>query len=163
MADRVIVGAFDTQNQAYDAAVGLQRLSDSGTITLRRAAIVTKDDKGNLTIPDTRNVGRTWGLLGGGIIGGLLGALLGPVGAVAGSGAAAAAVGATLGATTGATVGVTADLVDLGLSTSFIDEVSYNLKPGHSALVAEIEEGSTEAVDTEVAKHNGRIYREELV
>lgn len=29
MADRVIVGAFDTQNQAYDAARAPQALSDA--------------------------------------------------------------------------------------------------------------------------------------
>ncbi len=162
MADRVIVGAFDIQNQAYDAARALQTLSDAGTITLRRAAIVTKDDRGNLSIPDTRNVGRAWGLLGGGIIGGLMGALLGPVGVAAGAATAAAAVGAAVGATTGATVGATADLVDFGLSASFIEEVSYNLKPGNSALIAEVEEGSTEPVDAAVKSQGGRIYREEL-
>jgi uncharacterized membrane protein len=162
MADRVIVGAFDTQNQAYDTARALQQLSDAGEITLRRAAIVSKDDKGNLSIPDTRNVGRAWGLLGGGIIGGLLGALLGPVGVAAGAAGAAAAVGAAVGATTGASLGATADLVDFGLSAGFVEEVSYNLKPGHSALIAEIEEGSTEPVDTAVTGNGGRIYREEL-
>jgi uncharacterized membrane protein len=84
------------------------------------------------------------------------------VGAAAGAASAAAAVGATVGATTGASLGATADLVDLGISAGFIEEVSYNLKPGHSALIAEIDEGSTEPVDNAVTAKGGRIYREEL-
>jgi uncharacterized membrane protein len=166
MADRAIVAAFGTQNQAYDMATALQGLSDAGTLTLKRAAIVTKDDRGNLTIPDTRNVGAPWGLLGGGLLGGLLGALLGPAGvaagAAAGAAAAAAAAGAAVGAATGATVGATADLVDLGLSQGFIDEVSYNLNPGDSALIAEVDEGSTAPVDAAVTRNGGRIYRADL-
>src|SRR4029450_6959244 len=91
MANRVIVAVFGTQNQAYDAAARMQGLDDDGIITLKRGAIATKDANGNLTIPDSKNVGSAWGLLGGGLIGGLLGAMLGPVG-VAGGGAAAAGV-----------------------------------------------------------------------
>jgi uncharacterized membrane protein len=162
MADRVIVAAFDTQNQAYDTARALQQLHDRDTIKLVRAAIITKDDKGNLSIPDTKHLGSAWGLLGGGIMGALVGALLGPVGAAAGAAATAAAAGAAIGGATGAYVGATADLVDLGLSEAFIEEVSYNLKPGHSALIAEVGEGSTEPVDAAVTQHHGRIYREEL-
>ena len=64
MADRAVIAVFDTQNQAYDAAADLQRLADDGTIDLKRGAIVTKDAKGNLTIPDSRDVGAPWGLLG---------------------------------------------------------------------------------------------------
>lgn len=162
MADRVIVATFDTQNQAYDAARAVQNLSEAGAVTLKRAAIVSKDARGNLSIPDTRNIGRAWGLLGGTVIGGLLGALLGPVGVAAGAAGAAAAVGATVGATTGATVGATTDLLALGMSASFIDTVSYDLQPGNSALIAEIEEGSTEPIDSAVSKNGGRIYRENL-
>jgi uncharacterized membrane protein len=162
MADRVIVIAFATQNQAYDAAAALQRLHEAETITLKRAAIVTKDNKGNLSIPDTKNLGAPWGLLGGGIIGGLLGALLGPVGVAAGAATGAAAAGAAIGMATGATMGASADLLGLGLSQAFIDEVSYNLNPGDSALIAEVDEGSTAPIDTVVQQLQGRIYREEL-
>ena len=87
MADRAVIAVFDTQNQAYGAAAELQRLADEGGITIKRGAIVTKDAKGNLTIPDSRDVGAPWGLLGGGLMGGLLGALLGPAGAAGAAGA----------------------------------------------------------------------------
>jgi uncharacterized membrane protein len=163
MADRAVIAVFDTQNQAYAAAADLQRLGDDGTIAIKRGAIVTKDAKGTLTIPDSRDVGAPWGLLGGGLMGGLLGALLGPAGAAAGVAAGtAAAAGAAVGAATGAAVGGSADLVALGLNEGFIDDVSADLDPGHTALIAEVDEGSTEPVDRAVQRHAGRVHRQDL-
>lgn len=159
MADRVIVAVFKTQNQAYDTSTQLQSLDDEGTIKLKRGAIVTKDEKGNLSIPDTKRVGRAWGLLGGSIIGGLLGAILGPVGVAASVAASAAAAGAVVGVTTGGILGGTADLVDMGVAQDFIDSVSTEINPGDSALIAEIDEGSTEPVDQIVAQYQGTIFR----
>jgi uncharacterized membrane protein len=163
MADRVIVAVFGTQNQAYDTATALQGMSDAGTVTLKRGAIVTKDEKGNLTIPDSRDIGGPWGLLGGGLLGAMLGALLGPVGVASGVAAGTAvAAGAAVGTAAGATVGATADLLDLGLSQDFVDEVSRDLEPGQAALIAEIDEGSTGPVDAAVTRHGGRIHRAAL-
>jgi uncharacterized membrane protein len=162
MADRAVVAVFDTQNQAYDAAADLRRLGEEGVIEIKRGALVTKDDQGNLTIPDTK-MGGPWGLLGGGLIGGLLGALLGPAGAAAGAAAGtAAAAGAALGAATGATAGASADLRALGVGNEFILAVSADLKPGHAALLAEVGEGSPEPIDAAVRRHQGRVYREDI-
>jgi uncharacterized membrane protein len=163
MADRAVIAVFDTQNQAYGAAAELQRLADEGGITIKRGAIVTKDAKGNLTIPDSRDVGAPWGLLGGGLMGGLLGALLGPAGAAAGAAAGTAAVaGAAVGGAAGATLGGSADLLALGVDQAFIDDVSAGLDPGHTALIAEVDEGSTESVDGAVRRHQGRVHRQDL-
>ena len=163
MADRAVIAVFDTQNQAYGAAAELQRLADEGGITIKRGAIVTKDAKGNLTIPDSRDVGAPWGLLGGGLMGGLLGALLGPAGAAAGAAAGtAAAAGAAVGGAAGATLGGSADLLALGVDQAFIDDVSAGLDPGHTALIAELSEGSTEPVDGAVRRHQGRVHRQDL-
>jgi uncharacterized membrane protein len=163
MADKVIVAVFATQNHAYDAAREIQNLDQDSVIELKRGAIATKDDKGNLTIPDTKGVGAAWGLLGGGLIGGLLGAMLGPVGVAAGAAASAAAAGAALGAASGGIVGTTVDLVEFGLSEDFIDDVSTQINPGETALIAEVDEGSTESIDRIVALHGGRVYRSEIV
>jgi uncharacterized membrane protein len=163
MANRVIVAVFRTQNQAYDAAAQMQRLDDDDVIKVKRGAIVTKDAKGNLTVPDSKHVGSAWGLLGGGLIGGLLGVMLGPVGVAAGAAASAAAAGAAVGAVTGGTVGAVADLTEFGLNEDFIDDVATQLYPGDSALIVEVNEGSTEATDRAVSMYSGRIYRSELV
>ncbi len=162
MANRVIVAVFATQNQAYDAARQMQNLNEDEIIRLKRGALATKDAKGNLTIPDTKGVGAAWGLLGGGLIGGLLGAMLGPVGAAAGAAASAAAAGAALGAASGGVVGATVDLAEFGLSEDFIDDVSTQLNPGETALIAEVDEGSTESIDRIVVLHGGRVYRSEI-
>jgi uncharacterized membrane protein len=163
MANRVIVAVFTTQNHAYDAARHIQHLDKDDVIQVKRGAIVTKDDKGNLTIPDTKGVGSAWGLLGGGLIGALLGAMIGPVGAAAGAAATTAASGAVLGAASGGIVGATVDLAEFGLSEDFIDDVSTELNPGETALIAEVDEGSTESIDRIVAMHGGRVYRSEVV
>ena len=163
MADKVIVAVFATQNQAYDAAREIQNLDKDSIIELKRGAITTKDAKGNLTIPDTKGVGAAWGLLGGGLIGGLLGALLGPVGVAVGAAASAAATGALVGAASGGFVGTTVDLVEYGLSEDFIDDVSTQINPGDTALIAEVDEGSTESIDRIVTLHGGRVYRSEFV
>ena len=162
MADRVVVAVFAIQNQAYDAAKRVQDLDQDGTIELKRGAIASKDAKGNLTIPDTKDVGKPWGLLGGGIIGGLLGLLLGPVGAAASAVGTAAATGATLGAATGVAVGGTVDLAEFGLDEDFVDSVSTQLEPGETALIAEVNEGSTEPIDQIVARYGGRVYRTQV-
>ena len=162
MANRVIVAVFGTENQAYDAAARMQRLDDDGIIKLKRGAIATKDAKGNLTIPDSKHVGSAWGLLGGGLIGGLLGAMLGPVGVAAGAAASAAAAGAAVGAATGGTLGAVGDLTELGLNEDFIDDVTTQLNPGNTALIVEVDEGSTEPTDRIVSQYGGRIYRSEL-
>jgi uncharacterized membrane protein len=162
MADRAIVAVFDTKNRAYDAAKDLQVLADAEEIKLKRGAMVTKDDKGNLSVPETKHVGTAWGLLGGTAVGALLGALLGPVGVAAGAAAGAAATGAVVGAASGALVGSTVDLTEYGLDADFLDTVATELNPGDTAIIAEVEEGSTRPVDAVVARFGGRIYRTEL-
>jgi uncharacterized membrane protein len=163
MTDRVIVAVFATQNHAYDAARQMQNLDEDDIIRLKRGAIATKDDKGNLTIPDTKGVGTVWGLLGGGLIGGLLGAMLGPVGVAAGAAASAAASGAVVGAASGGIVGATVDLAEFGVSEDFIDDVSTQLNPGETVLIVEVDEGPTESIDRIVALNGGRVYRSEVI
>ncbi|HEU5100635.1 MAG TPA: hypothetical protein VFU22_16510 [Roseiflexaceae bacterium] len=163
MANRVIVAVFATENHAYDAAEYIRNLDKDGVIQLKRGAIATKDAKGNLTIPDTKGVGSAWGLLGGGLIGGLLGAMLGPVGVAAGAAASAAATGAAVGAASGGILGSTVDLAEFGLSEDFVDDVSTQLEAGETALIAEVDEGSTESIDQAVRMHGGRAYRSEIV
>ena len=101
-------------------------------------------------------------MLGGGLIGGLLGAMLGPIGVAAGAAASAAAAGAAVGAVTAGSVGAVADLTEFGLSEDFIDDVTSQLYPGDTALIVEVDEGSTEPTDRIVSRYGGRIYRSEL-
>lgn len=145
MARRAIVAVFDTKNQAYDAGSAIQKLGEE-KVSIRQAALVTKDSKGNVSVPETEGNGVPWGTLGGPAVGGLLGLIAGPAGAAAG------ALGGLL-------VGWTGDLVRLGLDEDYLNSVASEINPGDSALVAEVDERSTKPVDDVVARYGGRLYR----
>src|SRR6266511_1992575 len=68
-----------------------------------------------------------------------------------------------VGAASGGILGGTVDLGEFGLSEDFIDDVSNQLNPGETALIAEVDEDSTESIDRIVALHGGRVYRSEVV
>ena len=160
MARDVIVATFDNRNQAYAAAKEIDKLGDS-VIHVQGGAIVEKDMLGNVTLLDSKELAAPWGaiggLTGGTLLGALVGTLAGPVGTMTGAqvGAAAAATGGVLGVTMGATV----DLADTGLKEDYIAAVSGRLLPGHAALVAEVDEYSTEPVDEAVWRNGGVIFR----
>jgi uncharacterized membrane protein len=160
MARDVIVATFADRNQAYEAARDIDKLDDS-VIRLHAGAIVEKDLLGNVTLLDSKDLTSPWGTIGGmaggTLLGALVGALAGPVGSMTGAqvGAAAAATGGLLGSTVGATV----DIADTGLKEDYVAAVSGRLLPGHAALVAEVDEYSTQPVDQAVWRHGGVIFR----
>ncbi len=160
MARDVIIATFENRNQAYDAARAIDKLDDS-VIQVEAGAIVEKDMLGNVTWLDTKDLTGPWGTIGGATGGALLGALVGtlagPAGTMTGAqvGAAAAATGSVLGGTMGATI----DLANTGLKEDYIDAVTGRLLPGHAALVAEVDEYSTQAVDEAVWRAGGVVFR----
>lgn len=167
MARNVIVATFDTHNQAYDAASEIDRLSD-GIADVMSGAIVEKDPLGNVTTLDTKNIGGAWGTVGGvaggALVGALVGLLAGPGGAAIGTaaGAAAASSGAAAGSLMGGTLGWSGDLINLGLNEDYLDTVCTRMLPGTTAVVAEVEEDSSEPVDAAVMRHGGFVYRTPL-
>jgi uncharacterized membrane protein len=160
MSRDVIVATFDDRNQAYGAARDIDKLDES-VIRVESGAIVEKDMLGNVSLLDSRELTAPWGtiggLTGGTLLGALVGAIAGPVGSLTGAqvGAAAAATGGLMGST----VGVTVDIADAGLKEEYVSAVSGRLLPGHFALVAEVDEYSTQPVDEAVWRHNGVIFR----
>jgi uncharacterized membrane protein len=162
MSRDVIMAAFDTRNQAYDAALEIDRMSD-----VKSGAIVEKDPLGNVTMLDSKNLPTAWGLggaAGGALIGALVGLLAGPGGAAVGTaaGAAAATSGAAAGAAGGGLTGSAADLTNWGLKADYLDTAATYLLPGKTAVVAEVEEGSTTPIDDAVRRHGGIVYREAI-
>jgi uncharacterized membrane protein len=137
---------FDTQNEAYDVATEIKNLEG---VRIKQAAVITKDAKGNIHVPDTKGDQVPWGTLGGPIVGGLIGLIAGPT-------------GAAVGAASGLFAGWTGDMVRLGMDEDVVRSVAAEVNPGDTAIVAEIEEGSTEPVDRVVTRHGGRIYRTDL-
>jgi uncharacterized membrane protein len=160
MARDVIIATFENRNQAYEAAREIDKLDDS-VIHVQSGAIVEKDMLGNVNWLDQEDLTPPWGTIGGATGGALLGALVGtlagPAGTLTGAqvGAAAAATGSVLGGTMGATI----DIADTGLKEDYIAAVSGRLLPGHAALVAEVEEYSTQPVDEAVWRNGGVVFR----
>jgi uncharacterized membrane protein len=147
MTDRIIVASFDTPAAAIDAASAIRDLrSKSGTdFRVKAGIIVTKDDKGNVTVLEDKNrslLGTTLGAVGG--------ALLGLVGGPAGS---------LLGAGVGATAGLASDALVAGFDDSFVENVIGDMHPGKTAIIVEAEEGSTGPLDDIVAVGRGHVDR----
>jgi uncharacterized membrane protein len=160
MARDVIVATFETRNQAYEAARDIDKL-DNSVIDVQGGVIVEKDMLGNVNYLDSKGLASPWGLIGGSaggaLLGGLVGTLAGPAGTMTGAqvGAAAAATGGLLGGTLGATI----DIADTGIKEDYIAAVSGRLLPGHAALVAEVDEFSTQPVDQAIWKNGGVVFR----
>jgi uncharacterized membrane protein len=161
MARDVIIATFENRNKAYDAARDIDKLDDS-VIHVESGAIVEKDMAGNVNWLDEEGLAAPWGGIGGAtggaLLGALVGAIAGPTGSLTGAqvGAASAATGSVLGGT----MGTTLDIADTGLKEDYISAVSGRLMPGHAALVAEVDEYSTQPVDEVVWRHGGVIFRQ---
>jgi hypothetical protein len=116
---------------------------------------------GNINWLDEDGLASPWGGIGGATAGALLGALVGTLAGPAGTltGAQVGAAGAATGSVLGGTMGTTVDIADTGIKEDYIAAVSGRLLPGHAALVAEVEEYSTQDVDEAVWRHGGVVFR----
>jgi len=89
------------------------------------------------------------GTMGGTAVGSLLGLLGGPV-------------GLAIGAGTGLLVGATADYAKRRVTTDFAQQVADKLTPGRAAVVAEVDEEETEAVNERMQTLGGVVLRRDL-
>ena len=67
---------------------------------------------------------------------------------------------AAVGAASGAVVGGWRDALDLGVGFDFVDEVSRELTPGKSAIIAEVDEDWVTPLDTRMEALDGIVLRE---
>src|SRR5499427_10475687 len=145
MSEQIIVATFDSANNAYDAASALKKLKDQKIVDFkpRAGVMVKKDNLGNLSLLESKDR-FLWGTAVGTTAGALIGLLAG-------------APGAALGAALGATSGLGSDAVMAGLDSDFVDSVTTDMLPGMTAIVAEVNEGSTAPVDNIVSRVGGHI------
>ena len=142
---KYIVSVFDEEKAVYEAARELGQLHDEGSIAVYEGAVLAKDDSGKVRVLDGLEEA-PFGTLGGMLLGSLIGILGGPVGV---------AVGAAVGSLSGTLV----DLNNAGVNDEFLDDVAKELSPGKYAVVAEVEEGWTLALDTRMEALGGTVYR----
>jgi uncharacterized membrane protein len=142
---KYIVTVFENEKAAYEGARALLQLDGEGSIAVYEGAVLAKDESGEVRVLDALEEG-PFGTLGGMLLGSLIGILGGPAGVLAG--AAAGSLG-----------GMLVDLNIAGVNDEFLDDVAKELSPGKYAVVAEVEEGWTQPVDTRMEALGGVVYR----
>ena len=146
MTDRIIVATFNDTNAAYDAASAIKSLKGISDFKLKTGVMIKKDNRGNVSVLESKDRAPI-----GTAVGTITGALIGLIGG---------APGAAMGAALGATSGLGSDAIMAGLDQDFVDSVTTDMLPGMTALIAEVNEGSTAAVDTIVSRGHGHVYRQ---
>jgi uncharacterized membrane protein len=143
--ERLIVVVFDSLNKASQALQALEDLSEQSAIALTADAVLTRHLDGSISVvqDDYVNPDAT---MGGTAMGTLFGMLGGPV-------------GMAVGAAAGFLVGGATDVARSRVGRHFAAEVESTLEPGKSAVVAEIDEEDTDAVDSKMEALGGRVLR----
>ena len=144
---------FDNTGSAYKGLHALWQLDADEDITVHGTTVVHRNDVGEFQV-DTKETHPALATAVGVGVGALLGALAGPAGAAVG-----AAGGAGIGATTGGVVGLIADLVRSDNRDQVRDETAFVLKSGQSALIADVSEESTLAIDSRMRELGGIVHR----
>jgi uncharacterized membrane protein len=143
--DKFVVAVFPTEAKAYEGSRAMQELKAEGSLTLYAMAIVTRTD-GKLSVKQTTSEGPAGAGLGA-LLGGLVGLFGGPA-------------GAGLGLLAGGFIGGWADLFNMGVDKDFLDKITIELKPGKSAVVAEVDEEWITPLDTRMEALGGTLLRQ---
>lgn len=144
--EKFVVVTFPTQEKAYEGVRALKELDAEGSLSLYGMEVVGRDSAGVLHVKQVADAGPI-GMGVGALLGGLFGLLGGPV-------------GAAVGFSGGALIGGTSDLVNSGISSSFVEEVSSKLTPGKTAIIAEVDEEWITPLDTRMESLGADVLRE---
>ncbi len=145
-AYNVISVSFDSDSNAYGALTALKELDSQGRLNVEAAAVVERGDDGKAVIKDRAGDAEFAGTATGGMLGLLIGILGGPLGVL-------------IGGTYGLMVGSLVDLGEAEDSESVLSQISASVRPGHTALLAQVTEQSPEVVDTAMAELGGSVLR----
>jgi uncharacterized membrane protein len=146
--ERMLVAIFDDEAKAQEASKALQGMGDDGEIAMHTIQILARAKDGSITSDDVYDA-LPEGTMGATAVGSLLGLIGGPV-------------GLAIGAASGLLVGATADYAKSRVTTDFAQQVADELAPGRSAIVAEVDEEETEAVDARLQALGARVLRRDL-
>jgi len=146
----LVAKVFEDEAQATEALAKVEGLHRDKVIKLVHAAILVKDEDGNTSVKDIREIDAKKGRLVGAITGGLIGLLAGPVGAV---------VGALAGAGAG---GLAGKWIDMGFSDKFLLGLQERMTPGSSALIILAEHEPAGKFEEILAETEGIMHYQEL-
>jgi uncharacterized membrane protein len=142
----VISVTFEEDSKAYEALSRLKELDSQDQVGLRGAAVVARDDTGQILVKDQVDDDQLRGTATGGLVGLLIGILGGPFGVL-------------IGGATGLLIGSLFDAEDADETESVLAELSRSIQVGHDALLAEVSEQSHEVIDTAMASLGGTVLR----
>jgi uncharacterized membrane protein len=145
-ADDVIAVSFPEEADAYEALARLKELNSGGSVGVRGAAVVTREQDGKITIKDQFGQESYQDTAGGGLLGLLVGVLGGPLGVL-------------VGGATGLLVGSLFDQDDDDNTRSVLADISKSIRVGPPGLLAEVSEPAPEAIDAVMAHLNGTVVR----
>ena len=143
---RIVVIAFDTEEQAREALATLRGVEKQGGISFEDTAVVTHDADGKLQVKNEASSATEAGAVVGGLIGGVL-FIVFPVAGIA--------LGALAGAGVGAAMGT-------GVDGKFVKEVEESLPPGKSALFLEIKSADADMAIAALRKYHGEVIQTSL-
>jgi uncharacterized membrane protein len=143
---KFVVVTFPDEAKAYAGTRAFKELDAEGSLTLYGLAVIAKGPDGKVSIKEAVDPGPL-GTAVGALTGGLVGLLGGPVGAAVGL------AGGTL-------IGSWSDLFDVGVGAGFLEQVSQELTPGKTAVVAEVDEIWIAPLDIRMDAIGGKVVRE---
>jgi len=148
--DNVLVVTFgddpERDTNAYQALTELRQLDSQGQIRIAGAAVVARDTGGRVDVKSEVGNDSYVGSASGGIIGLLVGIIGGPIGML-------------LGGTYGALVGSLFDIDDIATTDSVLGEISSQVRPTRTAVLAHVSEQSPEVIDAAMARLGGEVMR----
>ena len=156
-----IAVVFREKSKAYEGLHELWQLDSAGEITVHGTTVVHRDALGQFRV-DTKETHPALATAVGVGVGALLGLFAGPVGVAGGVAAGAglgAAAGAGLGAAAGGIVGAMTDLGRADTRSRAVDDTRFVLGIGQSAVIADVTEDWTSAVNDRMLALGGTIYR----
>jgi uncharacterized membrane protein len=146
----VIAVSFEDDRGAYKALTLLGELDAQHRAALREAVVVARGEDGQIAVKDRVAPTSLPGTAGGGLIGLLLGVIGGPIGML-------------VGGTYGLLVGSLFDVYDATEADTALGAIAETVKPEHPALLAVVDEQTTDVLDAAMTDLGGTIVRRPVV
>jgi uncharacterized membrane protein len=146
VVDSVVVVGFKENSKAYESLSVLKSLSDKQQLTARSAALVERDQSGKMQIKDSFDTETGVQTVGGGFVGLLLGAIAGPYGML-------------LGLAGGAVAGGSYEMKRGDEQDEVLAQLNAAINPGHTVLVAQVNEPTVDVLDKAMADLGGVVVR----
>jgi uncharacterized membrane protein len=136
----------DNDRNAYQALTDLKQLDSQDQIKITGAAVITRDGDGRVDVKSDVGEDPYVGTASGGLIGLLVGIIGGPLGML-------------LGGAYGMLVGSLFDIDEADSTESVLGEISKQVQPNRTAVLAEVTEQSPEIIDAAMARLGGEVMR----